>query len=60
MENKNIIKYIERLKLVNRIKPGNAEFFPALLKFFHRKEGGDFPLGVEGKVNDVVLSFLYG
>ena len=44
MENKNIIKNIGWLQLVNKGKLSNAEFFRALFKLFQRKECVDFLL----------------
>ena len=56
VENKDIIKSVRQLQLVNKIKLSNTEFSPASSKLFHRKERGDLLLGWRGK--SVILCCL--
>ena len=50
---KSIIKSIGRMELAKIIKGSlETDFFPVKIKLFHRKEKGDYLLGIEGKVQE--------
>ena len=47
------------MELTERIKVNSGtEFFPVELKLFHRKERGDYLLGIEGKVFEQIREKL--
>ena len=50
---KSTIKSIGRMELANRIRGSSeTDLFPVKIKLFHRKEKGDYLLGIKRKVQE--------